>query len=199
MKGLSQLFAIIAASAVTVGCVSSKGYFGDRARDAADILTVTTGPGYGVDARFGPMSVGVAHTHDQLGLMCGEVFSRKYAELGPEHLVWLALFMDDMVPLPFTAGHRTMETNRQDEHAFRTTEQRHKAYEMGSFLFIPFFTYPTGEGAGYAKLYAATQIEASIGLGWAARIGFNPVEFLDFLLGWTTIDIFDDDLWHKTK
>ena len=199
MKRFAQLFTMIAASVLTVGCASTKGYFRDRARDAADILTITAGPGYGVDARFGPMSLGVARTHDQCGLMCGEVFSRKHPRLGPEHLVWLGLFMDDVVPLPLMAGHRTIERNRQDEHTFKTTKQRHKAYEMGSFLFIPFFIYPTGEDSGYAKLYAATQIEASVGLGWAIRIGFNPVELLDFLLGWTTIDIFDDDLWRKTK
>jgi hypothetical protein len=40
---LPPLLAVIAGSAFTVGCVSNKGYFGDRLRDAADILTVTAG------------------------------------------------------------------------------------------------------------------------------------------------------------
>lgn len=30
-----------------------------------------------------------------------------------------------------------------------------------------------------------------------ADIGFNPVEFADFVLGWTTLDITGDDMWRK--
>ncbi len=33
-----------------------------------------------------------------------------------------------------------------------------------------------------------------IGLGGTLRLGFNPGELLDFLLGWFTIDIYNDDI-----
>jgi hypothetical protein len=39
-----------------------------------------------------------------------------------------------------------------------------------------------------------TQLEVLIGLGGTIRLGFNPGELLDFILGWTTIDIYGDDL-----
>jgi len=39
-----------------------------------------------------------------------------------------------------------------------------------------------------------TQIEVVAGLGGTIRLGFNPGELLDFILGWVTIDIFNDDL-----
>ena len=38
-----------------------------------------------------------------------------------------------------------------------------------------------------------TQIEAAIGIGPSLRLGFNPGELLDFILGWTTVDIYGDD------
>jgi len=44
-----------------------------------------------------------------------------------------------------------------------------------------------------------TQIEAVIGIGGTLRLGFNPGELLDFILGWTTIDIYGDDLEAKKQ
>lgn len=44
------------------------------------------------------------------------------------------------------------------------------------------------------KAYYYTQLEVAAGLGYTVRLGFNPGELLDFLLGWTTIDIFGDDV-----
>ncbi|MCX7009267.1 MAG: hypothetical protein NTY53_18815, partial [Kiritimatiellaeota bacterium] len=38
------------------------------------------------------------------------------------------------------------------------------------------------------------QVEAAVGGGLVFRLGFNVGELLDFILGWTTIDIFGDDL-----
>ena len=49
-------------------------------------------------------------------------------------------------------------------------------------------------------LYYYAQMEAVIGLGPSIRLGFNPGEVLDFVLGWFTIDIFNDDLeWRKRR
>ena len=44
------------------------------------------------------------------------------------------------------------------------------------------------------SLFYLTQIEVAAGLGGTLRLGFNPGELLDFILGFTTIDIFNDDL-----
>jgi hypothetical protein len=39
-----------------------------------------------------------------------------------------------------------------------------------------------------------SQIEVCVGLWRSMRIGVNPGEFADFLLGWVGIDFFDDDI-----
>ncbi len=39
-----------------------------------------------------------------------------------------------------------------------------------------------------------TQVEAVVGLGYTLRLGFNPGELIDFLLGWTTLDLCHDDI-----
>lgn len=46
---------------------------------------------------------------------------------------------------------------------------------------------------GYPKSYLY-QIEMTLGIYGGIRIGFNPAELLDFVLGFTTYDLYDDDL-----
>jgi hypothetical protein len=41
-----------------------------------------------------------------------------------------------------------------------------------------------------------TQVEATVGVVGTMRIGLNPGELLDFLLGWTTLDFYRDDAAH---
>ncbi|MBN2109336.1 MAG: hypothetical protein JW832_18050, partial [Deltaproteobacteria bacterium] len=38
-----------------------------------------------------------------------------------------------------------------------------------------------------------THIEAVLGLQGSVRVGFNAGEFFDFIIGWTTVDILNDD------
>ena len=42
--------------------------------------------------------------------------------------------------------------------------------------------------------FNAWQLEAAIGLGVGARAGINIAEIIDFILGWTTLDICGDDI-----
>ncbi len=39
-----------------------------------------------------------------------------------------------------------------------------------------------------------TQIEVVAGALGGLRAGFHPGELIDFLLGWTTLDIYNDDM-----
>jgi hypothetical protein len=39
-----------------------------------------------------------------------------------------------------------------------------------------------------------TQLEAVAAIVPGLRVGFNPAELLDFLLGWTSLDLFKDDV-----
>ena len=49
---------------------------------------------------------------------------------------------------------------------------------------------------GWKSLHYYTQVEAAAGLLLipSVRLGLNPGELIDFVLGWTTLDIFQDDL-----
>ncbi len=46
---------------------------------------------------------------------------------------------------------------------------------------------------GYPKSYLY-QIEFAIGIYGGIRIGFNPAELVDFIFGFTTYDLYDDDV-----
>mgnify|MGYP000849657356 CR=1 FL=1 len=46
---------------------------------------------------------------------------------------------------------------------------------------------------GYPKSYLY-QIEFVLGIYGGVRVGFNPAELLDFILGFTTYDLYDDDV-----
>jgi hypothetical protein len=74
--------------------------------------------------------------------------------------------------------------------------KRIDAHGYGPFLYLSM-----GEGgAGESLLpHEYTQIEIVGGVGGTLRVGFNPGELLDFILGWTTVDIFNDDLEAKKQ
>ncbi len=56
--------------------------------------------------------------------------------------------------------------------------------------YVPFVTWTEQSCPSYY-----TQLEVAAGaLLVGARVGFNPGELLDFLLGWTTLDIYGDDV-----
>lgn len=44
-----------------------------------------------------------------------------------------------------------------------------------------------------------TQLEAIVGLGPAVRVGFNPGELADFLLGWLGVDLYGDDVGNHSE
>ena len=60
--------------------------------------------------------------------------------------------------------------------------------------YIPFYQHNNVWNPSYY-----TDIECVAGFLLLIRIGFNPGELLDFLLGWTTLDIYDDDIGKRTK
>ena len=44
------------------------------------------------------------------------------------------------------------------------------------------------------RIFYYGQMEVVIALGPSIRLGMHPGEFVDFLLGWFRIDIYDDDM-----
>jgi hypothetical protein len=154
-----------------VGCASP--YLKNRARDAADIFTFTTGAGAGGKARIGPVSAGLVYQKDALGLRNGVGFATRPT--------WK--FEDGPGGKEFCYGFLGAETSNQGE---RVT-QRGKEFSTVYFL-VPI------DADRVTPPHYYSQIEVTAGAGLGFRVGFNPGELVDFILGWAALDLFKDDV-----
>lgn len=189
MKRAIQLVLMFSGLVVSSGCVTS--YWIDRGRDAADIVTVTVGIGAGAKARVGPLAPGLLVCHDLAGLRGGRCF------LGNDN----PFETDVAAPFPvsspadglsfgsdvFCLESFSQPTERPKESPLA---KRNKDIQISSP--VPWI------GVG-KHMSDYTQLEAVVAIGASLRVGFNPGELLDFLLGWTTLDIFNDDIERKKK
>lgn len=160
-----------------LGCASS-GYLADRGDDLADIFTATIGTGVGAKARAGPLSPALYINQNHVGLQDGDFFTGtgKYGtESGFEGILLIG-----------GEGGNSSELARE----------RDKYYQAFYLLGIASPAAPCGE-LTYPPSYF-TQLEVAAGVGVTFKLGFNPGELLDFLLGWTTIDMYGDDVRTKS-
>jgi hypothetical protein len=173
---MKKIFHIIIAITVILGlngCASSKAYLVNRGRDAADIFTATIGLGVGVKARGGPLQTGLLAQSDLVGLRGGTfpfVYDRNQYEIFPT--------------IDLQAVYCGVEQFDADGYL---TANRYKDFETQSMI-------PIYHTDSTPCPYYYTQIDVVVALGPSIRLGCNPGEFLDFLLGWGTIDIFNDDI-----
>jgi hypothetical protein len=171
---------LLLAAAMGGGCASPS-YLSDRARDAADMVTLTVGTGGGAKVRAGPVQVAVIHASDLAGLRAGEFFARGNSlPMNREIYSPLPFFSHGRTPAGMTFGGEAFSLGPASLSSLRGKDVRANSW---------FPCWAAGEGAAFY-----TQVEASAGLGLMVRVGFNPGEMLDFLLGWTTADIYGDDL-----
>jgi len=190
------------ASATMVGCASTKGYFVDRGRDAADIFTVAVGRGVGVKAKIGPIQTGLIVNEDVFALRGGEVsYWPAFSPVRPRQ--WgerSGRPVEALLPLPMIPNEELILYGGGEEFgAGPLAETRGKTFS--ALNVIPLF--PSAARIKDNTCHTAwpyyTQIECVIGLGPSFRLGLNPGEFLDFILGWMTVDIFNDDLERKKR
>jgi hypothetical protein len=160
---------------VAVSGCAVQDYVVDRARDAADTVTLSAGIGIGgVKVRVGPLSAGLFNTGDVVGLRGGQVcYDPNYFFATDTSLLW----------------HGGEEFYPSD----LTLRRRGKLFM--SEAAAPFILYVDGDchDAGQRASYYG-QIEAAVGVFVTLRGGLNLTEVADFLLGWFTIDILDDDI-----
>ena len=71
MKRVIQLAVLVLVAVLVSGCASTGGYFADRGRDAADILTIAGGLGAGAKGRVGPFALGLLYHREAIGLPGG--------------------------------------------------------------------------------------------------------------------------------
>jgi hypothetical protein len=173
---------VVLICAACSGCATG-GYFEDRANDAADIFTATIGQGGGMRVRVGPVHVGALVELRYMGLRNGEF------DGDGNHGVPLDM---ELLCLPLPGGPRN--DSFFSAEMTQMGEDREKAYAVVGRL--PFVTtgplYP--DEAVTIPSHFWTQIDLYLGLYYSVRLGFNPGEMVDFVLGWTTIDIYADDL-----
>ena len=180
---------------LAAGCASTGSYLADRRRDAADIFTASIGFGAGAKARVGPVDGGACASFDMVGLRGGHHGNLVAGEFDPSDLT-LTLLSEEQFGRKggdeiLKARGKTFwahglvglaipdDSSRWDYHAVNSFWQEcWPQHPVISRQIIPYYT----------------EIEVVVGLGASVRLGFNPGELLDFILGWTTIDIFNDDL-----
>ena len=165
------------------GCVSSHGYFTDRGRDAADILTLDVGWGIGAKVRAGPVQAGLLVEKGIAGFRGGQcvVNGIDYNPALGEN----SFAQDEDFEIILIGGESFLSCTG-------TGVARRKDFVADNFLSGggP-FVYVEGRGE---RPWYYTGLEAVAGAGLTFRLGLNPGELLDFVLGWTTLDIFGDDL-----
>jgi hypothetical protein len=173
------------------GCATP--YMRDRGRDAADIFTLTVGGlGAGARVRAGPIHCGIIANLGDIGLRGGAIMETIGGICNPNELEFIGYGSEMFCPVNFpddmTANYR-LDTKGYEATShtvpFVTTEL------FKSDLLGPEKARPTGLHPYW------TQIEMQAGFLVMFRLGFNPGELLDFLLGWAKIDIYKDDLYPR--
>ena len=186
MKKAIQLISLIILHSSIMGCATS-GYLTDRAQDAADIFTAGIGFGVGGKARVGPIQTGLLFDAPLGALRGGEFTKGNKGYVFPDPL--------DVQVVAFGLESFTMiEPQRRAQRGAQRGKEFYASTGANS-LVIPFI-HRVERTVIKRKIpyYYYTQCEAVIGIGLSVRLGLNPGELLDFLLGWMTFNIFNDDL-----
>ena len=201
MKKVLRIVTLILPLLLVSGCTS---YLIDRGRDVKDIVTATIGTGIGATARLGPLHAGLYYGHDHVGLK-GGVVRAGFGEKCFSHT------FDPLIAVPRpgkTTGFIFYRENFYDWSANPddqlVNELRGKLYESKGifpFLAVPKTMYRRLDPYKFKRYptYYMTQLEVAVGLGVTVRLGLNPGELLDFILGWVGIDIFGDDVEKKRR
>jgi hypothetical protein len=150
----------------------------DRGRDAKDVFTFTVGAGIGAKARVGPFQTGFLIQSDSEGLRGGG----SPAGSGARHTD-VSFFPDTLDLHLLIGGEDTYNPGDPLVH------ERNKRYDAQTCVLYSMVEDKCGSCPFYY-----TEIEAVVALGGSVRIGFNPGELLDFILGWFGVDLYHDDL-----
>ncbi len=221
MKKIAVLAFICSLALMGSGC-ATRGYFADRLGDAGDIFTATVGIGAGAKVRVGPIQPALIFNHDIAGLQIGRLFAGplfpeygfergEYEVFCPFPLRFIVGSVGWLPPHPFADPETRWRLGRgyrpPNYHGYWIVG-KNRAYTPWAYREM----YRTEPRVGSASLFPCivfscpiqhnAQIEVAGGLGLTARVGFNPVELLDFVLGWFRIDLCNDDRnykLHKTR
>jgi len=160
--------------------LSGCAYAGHRANDAKDIFTATVGGGWGVCAQAGPLATGLEAIFEGIGMRSGYV-----GEHDPGHF-------SRGVDGGFPVYQRSIGWTNEE------IVRRGKEYETDTYaVIIPIPKCTAGEKGKPVIPSCLTRVEVAGGLFFTIRLGINPGELLDFLLGFAGLDILLDDVEAK--
>ncbi len=177
MKRVITCMGFFTILALGTSCTSA--YWTDRGRDFNDCFHVGVGVGLGAKVKLGPVNLGLLAEGDFFG-----VRGVNPIRATNEHSAWTSLAFFSHSGELFEGG---------DEHTILSV--RKKLYSVESRR------EPTSKTATFTPdvndlipPQYHTGFEVVVGLGPSVRIGFNVGELADFVLGWVTVDLFDDDV-----
>ena len=185
MRGKALAATLLLATALLAsGCAT---YVRDRVADAGDIFTVTVGTGIGVTAKAGPIHTGLGYGIDLYGLRGGEFGS--FAPHAPEDEWPLS---GDIAFIISAFGGFAPHADR----AYARGKTFASAYLDNPEKLLPLVDPPWDWDEEWHSIIHPqwTQIDLSLGLIASVRVGFNPGELVDFVLGFVGLDLYGDDL-----
>lgn len=193
MKTIIKIVVAVLGVASMTGCASTKAYFVDRGHDAADIFTLTMSAGLGARARVGPFHAGLITTVGDIGLRGGAIESDGGGPCNPFSGYELACVGSEYFwPQHVYFG----DTLRCQQKTYYTDDPFVPLFTPSLKVYDPVTDSKISDSSFKHMIrnpyLTQVEVQASVVLG--LRVGINIGELLDFVLGWATIDIYNDDI-----
>lgn len=176
-------------ASILQGCVSA--YWADRWNDSKDVVTCAVGLGLGAKARVGPLQAPLIVQSDYAGLRCGEVF--------------VSPMRDDFWTYVSEAGHVVESPLPNYMRDYCTFYSGYELFDPGGLAGVR-HKRVRSQGMGPVTFDGDernfgfyTQVEATLGVIISVRLGVNPGELIDALAGFTTVDVFEDDMNRRER
>lgn len=185
MKGLFRECAVAVAVAGLAGSGCASRYWADRGRDAQDVLTCAVGLGLGAKARVGPVQAPLIVQSDYAGLRCGEWFASPMRDDFWTYVSEAGHVVDQPLPL-YERDYHILYSGYEVFDPGGAAAVRHKRQESLGISLATVDRDPRN-WAFY------THVECVAGAVVSVRLGVNPGELADLLLGFTGLDVMGDD------
>jgi len=184
IRGKSVAVIWAAGNLLLCGCAST--YWGNRLNDTKDVMTCAVGLGLGAIVRAGPLQLPAIVQSDYAGLRCGEVFASP--------------MRDDFWTYVSEAGHVVQSPFPGYERDYATFYGGYEIFDPGG-LAGERHKCVRSQGMGPVTIDGDkrnygfyTQVEGTVGVIVSIRVGVNPGELVDLLLGFAGVDLIGDDV-----
>lgn len=178
---------------LATGCASTHAYFSDRGRDAADIVSVSVGTGIGAKARVSALSFGLLYEGDVAGIRGGSAFAGHPGDYCYD-VQFLTCCNEYFAPPGSEDRHKRFHA----EQRFGIDSDGNAGAGRGVWCLMPPMCLspllPLPPDMKPSALHYYMQIDLVAAVGGGLRVGLNPGELVDFLLGWVGVDFMKDDL-----